>query len=79
MAKVKTASTKSAPKKTQAKDNVNLAKDAPPRGKAATNDFIVNVATATGLKLGEVKKCIDGLRTTVSRQRAHWRDISVKL
>ena len=57
-----------APKKVQAKDNVNLAKNAPPRGKAATNDFITNVATSSGLTLGEVRKCIDGLRTTVSRQ-----------
>ena len=64
----KATAAKTAPKKVQAKDNVNLAKDAPPRGKAATNDFITNVATSSGLQLGEVKKCIDGLRITVSRQ-----------
>ena len=63
-----------APKKVKAKDNVNLTKNAPPRSKAATNEFIVNVATASGLPLGEVKKCIDGLRITVSRHlREHKR------
>ena len=37
------------------------------RGKAARNDFLVNVATTSGVSLGDVKKTLDGLRTLIGR------------
>ena len=58
---------KAALKKSKTKD-VNLAKDGPLRGKAARNDFLTDVATVSSLPLGDVKKCLDGLRITLSRQ-----------
>ena len=60
------ATTKKTPKKS--KSDINLAtKDMPLRGKAARNEFIVNVATTSGVALEAVKKTIDGLRTVITR------------
>ena len=56
---------KETPKKS--KSNINLAKDAPLRGKAARNEFLTDVAAASGVSLGDVKKTIDGLRTVLGR------------
>ena len=53
-------------KKAKTKD-INLAKEQPLRGKAARNDFLTDVATASNEPLRVVKKCLDGLRITVSR------------
>ena len=58
---------KANPKK-NSKSDINLAKDTALRGKAATNDFLVNVATASGVALGDIKKTIDGIRTVIFRQ-----------
>ena len=59
-----------APKQSEkkSKDNINLAKEEPLRGKAARNDFLSDLATASSLPVGDVKKCLDGLRITLSRQ-----------
>ena len=59
------ATKKETPKKS--KSSANLAEDAPLRGKAARNDFLVNVATTSGVSLGDVKKTLDGLRTVIGR------------
>ena len=38
------------------------------RGKASRKDFLTDVATASSIPVGDVKKCFDGLRMTLSRQ-----------
>ena len=45
-----------------------MAKEEPLRGKASRKDFITDVATAGSLPIESVKKCLDGLRITLSRQ-----------
>ena len=61
------SSPKAALKKTKTQD-INLAKEEPLRGKAARNDFLIDVSTASGVPIGDVKKCLDGLRKTIARQ-----------
>ena len=59
---------KSEPKKAmKAKKDINLVKEGPLRGKASRIDFLTDVATQSTLSLADVKKCLDGLRITVSR------------
>jgi len=61
-----------APKK--AMKDTNLLSRQPLRGTSARCDFLTNVATASSLPLQDVKKVLDGLRVTVSRNlREHKR------
>ena len=58
-----------APKKSKAKvmKDANLLSEAPVRGKTARADFLTDIATASTLPLQDVKKCLDALRVTISR------------